>query len=401
MTKSSAHFLGPLLIGLAATAMAAAAAAAMEPELSGRVGYELRVFAQEPLYPGQSSANNSSVFVEPELYWQWNNSDDSLVFKPFVRADEHDSQRSHADIRELMWTHVADEWELRTGIGKVFWGVTEFQHLVDVINQTDGVEDIDGEEKLGQQMVNLSLVRDWGVLDLFLLPGFRERTFAGSSGRLRGPLVVDTDNARYQSSAGKQHLDAAFRWSHTLGDYDFGIYGFHGTNRDPVLTQQGTMLVPFYEQMDQFGIDLQATLGEWLWKFESIYRDSHSGSFVAFQGGFEYTLIGIMESAVDLGLLIEYGKDSRGQQSMTVIQNDAFFGARLTLNDAQSSELLAGMGQDLDHGGYSLLVEASRRLGDSWKLSLDARLFNSDERSDPLYALRQDDLVQLVVERYF
>ncbi|MEH6470897.1 MAG: hypothetical protein V7752_06555 [Halopseudomonas sp.] len=393
--------LRPLLIALAASAMTAPASAAIETEVSGRIGYEARVFANDPLYPGQSDSNNSSLFVEPELYWQWNNSDDSLVFKPFLRVDEHDSQRSHADIRELMWTHVADDWELRTGIGKVFWGVTEFQHLVDVINQTDGVEDIDGEEKLGQQMINLSLVRDWGVLDLFLLPGFRERTFVGSGGRLRGPLVVDTDNASYQSSAGQQHLDAAIRWSHTLGDFDVGIYGFHGTNRDPVLTQQGTMLVPFYEQMDQLGIDLQATLGDWLWKFESIYRDSHSDNYVALQGGFEYTLVGIMESATDLGLLMEYGRDSRGQQSNTVIQNDLFIGTRLTLNDAQSTELLAGMGQDLDHNGYSLLLEASRRLGDSWKLSLDARLFDSDERSDPLFAIREDDLMQLTVERYF
>ena len=79
---------------------------------------------------------------------------------------------------------------MRVGIRKEFWGVTEFQHLVDVINQTDGVEDFDGEDKLGQQMVNLSLVNDWGIVDLFLLPGFRERTYAGEEGRLRGPLVV-------------------------------------------------------------------------------------------------------------------------------------------------------------------------------------------------------------------
>lgn len=390
-----------LLAGLVATVMAAPATAAIETELSGRIGYEARVFANDPLYPGQSDSSNSSVFVEPELYWQWNNSDDTLVFKPFLRGDEHDSQRSHGDIRELMWTHVGDDWELRTGIGKVFWGVTEFQHLVDVINQTDAVEDIDGEEKLGQQMINLSLVRDWGVLDLFLLPGFRERSFVGSGGRLRGPLVVDTDNARYQSSAGKQHLDAAIRWSHTLGDYDIGIYGFHGTNRDPVLTQQGAMLVPLYEQMDQFGIDLQATLGDWLWKFESIYRDSDSDRFAALQGGFEYTLVGIMESATDLGLLMEYGWDSRGKVVQAGNQDDVFLGTRLTFNDMQSTELLAGIGQDMDHGGSALLLEASRRLGDSWKASIDIRMFNSDDSSDPLFTVRQDDLAQLTLERYF
>ena len=41
------------------------------------------------------------------------------------------------------------DWSLSIGLGKVFWGVTEFNHLVDVINQTDLVEGIDGEAKLG------------------------------------------------------------------------------------------------------------------------------------------------------------------------------------------------------------------------------------------------------------
>ena len=35
-------------------------------------------------------------------------------------------------------------------------------------NQTDGVEDIDSEDKLGQPMVNLTLERDWGALDLYV-----------------------------------------------------------------------------------------------------------------------------------------------------------------------------------------------------------------------------------------
>jgi len=54
-----------------------------------------------------------------------------------------------------------------------FWGVTEFQHLVDIINQTDLVENIDTEDKLGQPMINLALINDWGTVDLFIMPYFR------------------------------------------------------------------------------------------------------------------------------------------------------------------------------------------------------------------------------------
>ena len=98
-----------------------------------------------------------------------------------------------------------------TGIGKVFWGVTESQHLVDVINQTDLVENMDGEEKLGQPMINFALVRDWGTVDFFLLPGSRERTFPEAEGRLRTTPRVDVEQAVYESSRGKRHIDEAIR----------------------------------------------------------------------------------------------------------------------------------------------------------------------------------------------
>ena len=90
-----------------------------------------------------------------------------------ARAILADDRRSHFDVRELMYQRVFDDFELRAGLGRVFWGVTESYHLVDIINQTDLVEDIDLEDKLGQPLVNLTLIRDWGALDLFALPGCR------------------------------------------------------------------------------------------------------------------------------------------------------------------------------------------------------------------------------------
>ncbi|MES9858581.1 MAG: hypothetical protein ABW166_18545, partial [Sedimenticola sp.] len=186
-------------------------------EFSGKAGADLRLFADDAQYSGQQGEVNLSTFIEPELFWDWNEGSDSLTFKPFLRMDQNDSRRSHSDIRELMWNHLGDDWELRAGIGKVFWGVTEFQHLVDTLNQTDAVEDVDGEAKLGQPMINLSLVRNWGIVDLFVLPGFRERTFPGVSGRLRTALPVDSDQVSYEASNKAQHTDIALRWSHAIG----------------------------------------------------------------------------------------------------------------------------------------------------------------------------------------
>jgi len=374
-------------------------------EMSGKITAEARYFTQDAQFQNQDYSSNLSFTVEPEFYWEWNDGIDNLTFTPYLRVDENDNERTHGDIRELSWIHIGEDWELRTGLRKVFWGVTEFQHLVDVINQTDSVEDFDGEDKLGQQMINLSLVRDWGIVDLYLLPGFRERTFVGEDGRVRSGIVVNRDLASYESSAGEHHLDTAIRWSHTLGDFDLGAYWFHGTNRDPKFllknSEGTTYLAPYYEQMDQIGFDLQATIDSWLWKLETINRDTSNENYWAAQGGFEYTFYGIQESAADLGVLMEYGWDERGEDADAAVQNDLFLGARLTLNDASSTEMLAGISHDFDYHSHSLIIEASRRYGDNWKLSLDGRFFSSNDPLDLSYSIKQDDHLQLTIERYF
>lgn len=385
------------------------AATADDFEFSGKVGVEQRYFIEKGQYSQQLEHTQASIFVEPEFYWDWNKGSDTLNFKPFYRQDEFDKERSHGDIRELSYIHASDDWELRAGIRKEFWGVTEFQHLVDVINQTDGVENVDGEDKLGQLMLNLSLVRDWGIVDLYLLPGFRERTFVGAKSRLRGSILVDNDNVSYQSSAEDKHLDVALRWSQSIGDFDIGSHWFHGTNRDPILipVTQGnkTVLNQYYNQMDQFGLDVQATINDWLWKGETIYRTTDDDDFWAAQAGFEYTYIGVFDSVTDLGLLVEYGWDSRGEgnekSSGAAVQNDLFFGGRLAFNDMQSSEMLIGFGADLDHNAVSFIIEANRRFGENFKLNLDVRLMDSNEPSDLLYSIKGDDNIQLGLEWYY
>ena len=186
---------------LVATALLAFASPIRAVEFSGRVELEVRGFPQSPSHRRQSH-DGLSLAVLPEFYRAFDDDRQSVLFMPFVRLDSADDRRSHFDIRELMYQRVFESVELRAGIGRVFWGVSESYHLVDIINQTDLVENIDREGKLGQPLVNLTFIRDWGDLDLFVLPGFRERTFPGPKGRLRSELYVDTDRSTYESGAG-------------------------------------------------------------------------------------------------------------------------------------------------------------------------------------------------------
>jgi len=270
----------------------------------------------------------------------------------------------------LNYLWLGDSWELRVGIGKVFWGVTEFVHLVDIINQTDLVEDIDGEDKLGQPMVDLSLPMDWGTIDLFILAYFRERTFPGPDGRLRSPLVVDTDNPMYESGAEERHVDFAVRYSQSIGDWEIGLSHFRGTGREPTLlpgSNEG--------QADD---------------------DFFSGAF-----GFEYTFSGIFNTPADVGVIAEYIRDERGEEATTPFQSDVAIGVRLSFNDPASSEALIGVVQDVESSARLITIEASRRFGSTWKANLELGAFSDIPSDDPLYGLREDDYLRLELAYYF
>ncbi|MBT8144644.1 MAG: hypothetical protein KJO55_08080, partial [Gammaproteobacteria bacterium] len=169
---------------------------ALAGDWSGDVGLELRAFTTRSSTPAIPNSN-LSLYLHPEYYHDWDN--DRIVIAPFVRLDENDPERSHADLREAYWRHSFETAELTLGLRRVFWGVTESAHLVDIINQTDLVENLDTEDKLGQPMISLSLIRDWGTVDLFVMPYFRERTFSSQNARLNGPLYIDESAARFES----------------------------------------------------------------------------------------------------------------------------------------------------------------------------------------------------------
>ena len=389
---------------LAAVLMLVISLPAQSVSWRGNVTLQERLFLQDPADPRQHG-NNFSISAQPEMYHDWSEGKQSISFIPFVRLDQGDDERTHSDIRELSWSYISRAYEWTVGISKVYWGVTESQHLVDIINQTDQVEDIDQEEKLGQPMAKLSLIRDWGTVDLFILPGFRERTFAGVEGRPRVIPRVEKNLTSYESSQEDKHVDLAARWSHAIGDMDIGLSWFHGTSRLPILTPAQyngeIVLAPFYQIIDQAGLDVQLTRGSWLWKLEAINLDGNYVKYKQATGGFEYTFYGIANSAADLGLVVEYLYDSRGELATTAFEDDFLTGLRLTLNDEQSTDALLGVIKDTDDDSYLVSLEANRRIGESWKLSIQASKFLVDGLDQSLKSFAEDDFLQVELGYYF
>ena len=370
-----------------------------ETELSGSTSIEYRYFHNDSLTKQNNYHHNLSLAIAPRFFYDWEESHQNILFSPFLRIDEHDAERTHADIRELVWQGYQGDWSWRAGIGKVFWGVTESQHLVDIINQTDLIEHFDGEDKLGQPMININIYRDWGALELFMLPYFRERTLQGPNGRLR----VDIDNyiTAYESAAERHHIDWALRWTHSFGFWDVAISHFYGTSREPEVILNDDVFTIYYGIMHQTGIEVQYTYDAWLWKWESIRRETEDETLSAFTTGFEYTFYSVADSVADVGILVEYLFDDRDDATITAFEDDIFAGVRITGNDAKLSELLIGISHDLTKADSGYRIEASTSFSDRWKVTLEGQLLNIKSEESILYSVRKDDFVQLTISRFF
>lgn len=403
------RILGPLLLFCVVSRGVSAA------ELSGFVAEETRFFTESRAFEEQrGNIWSPSGVAQAEFRHEWNNGDDRFTAIPFARLDVNQTSRSHVDVREFNYFHKGESWDLRFGLGKVFWGVAESRHLIDIVNQTDLIENIDEEDKLGQPMANLNVASDFGNFSLFVLPGFRERTFIGRRDRLRFQLPVDDDHAVFESSLKEWHVDFAGRWSKTFDNWDVGVAHFWGTGREPRLVPQFPLglrfapdrVVPYYDIINQTSLDVQGAVGSWLLKLEAMTRGGQGERFAAAVAGLEYTFYGVFESGVDIGLLAEYLYDGRdGTAAPTPFDHDVFAGIRLNFNDEQSTEVLIGGIVDQRTQATLMSVEASRRLGDNWKIEFEGRFFEnvpSNRFTDvALYGFRQDDYVQLSLAWYF
>ncbi len=431
--------LGVLWLGVASTLPAMGEIVATE--WSGRLSLESRWFPETGLHPDQRSQASGFV-LEPTFYLE----DDvgrSVTLTPFFRYDGTDDRRTHADLREayllLFGAFESSDWEVRIGVDRVFWGVTESQHLVDIINQIDFVEHPNGEVKLGQPMVHVTWAGELGTLEVFGLPYHRARTAPGVSGRLRFSGLID-EEVVYESGAEEWHPDVAARYSHSVGPLDFGLSVFEGTSREagvcrvviPGLPElDGCMttsqklelggsprpgitpsIVPYYPHIRQVGLDAQLTLDAWLLKLEAIHRTGEDNTlfqdeaYLAAVMGGEYTFSAVGGSVTDLVVLAEWNYDERGRRAVPrrspmTLDNDYFVGAQLLFNDIQSTELSAGFLWDASRRTQSLGVELDRRLSDRWSGHVESNTILSIDPADLQYSGRRDSFIEFHLEYHF
>ena len=354
-------------------------ACAMPVRSSGYVAADGRAFVQRPSYSGQEQGTGVSLVAEPQFDAKSESGTHKLTVRPFYRLDPNDEKRSHADVRQADYRISMEHVELGVGVSTFSWGVLESYRPVDVLNQTDFVEAIDGSAKLGQPYAEVGWVGESTSLKLYYLPYFRERTFQGVRGRLRFPAVVNTDAPQFETPLKQWHPSGAARFAVNAGNFDFGLGLFSGLSREPRFIAELTSgeIIPRYDLMQQGSADVQWTVGAFAFKAEGFLR-LWSRALRPFGGGgagVDYTFFALVGNA-DISLAGEFLFDTRPLEAPTTFfEHDGFLGLRVAVNDTAGTEILSGVIRDVLDGSTFARLQASRRFGEHWKAYAGANLF--------------------------
>lgn len=256
-------------------------------------------------------------------------------------------------------------------------------------------------------MVNLGYSIDKHSLELFVLPGFRERTFPGKHGRLRSTPRVDTSRAEYDTSAENRHVDLATHYSFKHAGLDLGLYHFWGTSRDPSgkadrLPDGELVIVPQYPITHQTGTHLRWDLPGVTLKGEALIRSGQAATFFASVFGFERILKDVSHAGMDLKLQSEFmHTSSKDALVLTPFENDLFVAATIYPKDKGNSSIGVGYIADMNTSSGSPVILCRTELTKRLTLTLEYRGLLKVPKSDPVYSLRRDGFLELELTRAF
>ncbi len=369
--------------------------------MDGNVSIEQRLFLDRPdpltqpiddSYP-YPVYHQISLAASPHIYISPQHSKLEYTIHPFLRFDERDSERTHADFRELKASYVSKGWQFSLGFDQVHWGVMENHHLVDIVNQTDYNESPNGEDKLGQPMARFALLMDDATIETLILLGYREPSMPTQGARFS---FRDDYGYEYEGWGSELHPDVAFRYEKRINKLALGIGYFGGHNRTPELRlgDPGSSPVWYVNLVNQASLDVKAKLNKLELKAEVLYRVIDEDSTRAAVLGGEYQFLRL--SGIDFNLLSEYSWDQRGQRALdNNFQNDILAGLRVKFNKLKDSEILIGQNYDFDFDSQHGFVQANFNLTAAITVGIEAWWFDIQDDDFANKAFNDDNMIQL------
>ena len=421
----------------------------------GEIGTTLRYFPSDGLYVGQDSSGISPI-VDGRLSFSNELENGQVVLELSGRYNTR-SKEGYADIPRGYFQYFGNGFDVLVGSNIEYWGVSESQQVVDVINQTYNLGNPVDQQSLGQPMINVNVYTGMNSsLSFYALLGFRERDFGDRDTRFRSPLGTNEDFAFFEEESNR-HVDFAVRYrtSQNLGNasVDFAVSYFRGTDRDPKMllgctNETGgtpvaacnaintaaraayeanpnaftgipgalvtdadaaaasvisdTGFIPYYQSMQQLGLEFVYARGDLQLTFEGALREAMDENYFSGVIGAQYNFDNARVLGDSLVVIGEYLYDDRSNaQPVTIFDNDIFLGFIYGANDVNGSSLSGGMYFDVDTHSKIYSLKYSRRLSDSVSLDVAGFAIDSDDYTDPVALIDSDGYVELSLRYFF
>ena len=340
---------------------------------------------------------DNDLTVELKMVGQHQLSEWTLEYDLIGRKSQNDEGKNIVEPRQFFIGRSIGEVDVYIGNRQLFWGVAESKNVVDFVNQKDAAAGRSSENKLGAPSVSLEFYLSDAEFQYVYMPVFRERTF---NDEFAHPgLGLSLNDADFSDEKGFYGGDHAFRYSNSLGDLDFGINGFYGTAREPIISVDGNnSATPYYPEYKAVGVDLQYTSDNTLYKAEVAIGEQDVTDTTAYVVGIENTLYSVGHSNWDLGIIVETQYDDRPQ---AISPRFDVAGLRLIANNANDTNALLLYFQDEARKQKSYVLQFSHRLRNGFTLEVEYTEFYSSDAALPFHNLMDDTSLQIGVGVYF
>ncbi|MEL7451237.1 MAG: hypothetical protein AAFN78_18640, partial [Pseudomonadota bacterium] len=151
-------------------------------------------------------------------------------------------------------------------------------------------------------------------------------------------------------------------------------------------------------------VEVLRVQGDFVWKLEGIYQHGGLDDFFGFGAGFEREWARLGDSNASLSVFAELYVDDRDEATgvaITPFQRDLFLGARVALNDINSTEFQVRLTTDLEYHSSLLDLRATRRLNRAWTMEATLNAFLNAGADPALQQMRRDHSLQLQITRGF
>jgi hypothetical protein len=295
--------------------------------------------------------------------------------------DSQDIDRRYMNIEELYYKYSADYYDISIGKSVKFWGALELYNVTDIFNEKNILDDItDKDKKLGALNITYSKFFDSDDELTFIAKLYNQKQEFVYQ---KSPLYTlpRTYNKEFESEGSKDRPTYYIKYSGSRDDMfkrDFSIVVMSGYDsyRDMVL-RDGELRHYLYKA-NKFLTYHTLVKDSTMYKVEFAYTDvkeyTKIDDYKEYGLGIEHTLYGIWGER-DLGVMAEYYKNSINRSDI-VYQDDLFYGVRLTFNDKDDSDIVAGVIRDFDSNKDGYSIEYNSRIKDRFKTKL--RYLKSD-----------------------